>query len=265
MSSSDAADEPIYEPALSTTPAWQQTQVLGLFPADFDPLVILLAIQTHYAELTETVHFTIVNEQNWIAQTQANFTPKKFGEHLWVCPSWHSVTDPLAIVVNLDPGVAFGTGTHPTTALCLEWLANNPPKNKTVIDYGCGSGILAIAAIKLGAKQVIAVDHDPQALEATRVNAERNKITASQLITMTVDQTIEHPVDLLLANILAQPLIELAPLFKELLKPQGVLILSGILSNQTEMVKAAYSRWCEFTSIVAQDEWVRLAAIKTNN
>jgi len=184
-----------------------------------------------------------------------NFHPIQFGERLWICPSWHTPPAPDAVNIMLDPGLAFGTGTHPTTALCLNWLDQADLKGKYVIDYGCGSGILAIAAALLGAERVIGVDTDPQALEATRANAERNGVEIEAYLP---GDCPDEPCDLLLANILAGPLQTLAPRFANLTKPSAELVLSGILEVQAQEVSDSYAAWFDMQAPTIKEDWTRL-------
>jgi ribosomal protein L11 methyltransferase len=178
-----------------------------------------------------------------------------FGEQLWICPSWHQPPKPDAVNILLDPGLAFGTGTHPTTALCLNWLDQAQVKDKTVIDYGCGSGILAIAAALLGAKKVIGVDIDPQALEATQANAKRNNV---QIETYLPDDCPNITADLVIANILAGPLQTLAPTLVKLSKTKSDIILSGILDSQADAVSNTYQTWFEMQPPTQKEDWIRL-------
>ncbi len=257
----DAADEPIFEPALGTTPLWGQTELVALFSAEEDLQQIIQQLQAAFGQLPP-YHISQVAEQNWERAWMDEFKPMQFGKRLWICPSWCEPVDPSAVNLLLDPGLAFGTGTHPTTRLCLEWLDANPPIDSQVIDYGCGSGVLALAALKLGAKITYAIDNDPQALLATEDNAKRNQINPWQLKTLSPDQPIAAPVDVLLANILAQPLIELAEKFASLIKPQGTIILSGILQEQADKVSQAYQPWFTMQMVTQSDEWVRLVGIR---
>jgi ribosomal protein L11 methyltransferase len=184
------------------------------------------------------------------------FEPMQFGQKLWIVPSWFAEPDPDAVNIKLDPGLAFGTGTHPTTRLCLEWLEGHPVP-EAVIDYGCGSGILAIAAALLGARQIECIDTDPQALQATLENGRRNAV-AARLTTALPEQQSSKPVQLLLANILAGPLIELAPKLAELVVPHGEIVLSGILQEQWPAVSSAYQPWFEMHPPTEIDGWIRL-------
>ena len=188
-----------------------------------------------------------------------DFNPMRFGSRLWICPSWSEAPDPQAVNLRMDPGLAFGTGTHPTTALCLEWLDANPVAGKVVIDYGCGSGVLAVAAALLGARTVYAVDNDPQALLATEENAERNGVRAS-IKTSAPENFSASSVDILLANILANPLLELESDFARRVRPNGVCVLSGILAEQADDITAGYQRDFEHFQTAQRDDWVRISA-----
>ena len=257
----DAADEPIFEPALGTTPLWGQTELVALFSAEDDLQQIIRQLQKAFGPLPP-YHISQVAEQNWERAWMDEFKPMQFGKRLWICPSWCEPVDPSAVNLLLDPGLAFGTGTHPTTRLCLEWLDANPPVNRRVIDYGCGSGVLALAALKLGAEITYAIDNDPQALLATEDNAKRNHLKPQQLQTWLPEQLPALTADLLLANILAQPLIELTGKFATLVKPQGTIVLSGILLEQADKVIQAYQPWFTLQPVIQLDEWVRLVGIR---
>ncbi len=259
----DAEDEPIFEPPIGTTPLWPHTHVIGLFAADADLEKIIDLLQlTNRPRPVIQYDIESLPDQNWQQVCMDSFQPMCFGNRLWVCPSWHTLPDPNSPHVILDPGLAFGTGTHPTTALCLEWLADHVQTGQQVIDYGCGSGILAIAALKLGATDVRAVDNDPQALEATMENAQRNHITKNHLVASLPDQFSDHPADILAANILANPLIELAPHFAKLVKANGKIALSGILQEQMHAVSSAYQPWFTMCPAVIKEDWVRLEGIR---
>jgi ribosomal protein L11 methyltransferase len=191
-----------------------------------------------------------------------NFHPMRFGQRLWICPSWRDVPDPTAVNVMLDPGLAFGTGTHPTTAMCLEWLDGLDLKGKTVIDFGCGSGILAIAALKLGAAQAIGIDIDPQAIQASRDNAQRNGVSERLSLYLPKDQPDTLSADVVVANILAGPLRELAPLISVLPVAGGHLGLSGILASQAQGVADAYEGLFELDAVAEKEEWCRITGVK---
>lgn len=255
----DAGDQPIYEPDPNTTPAWLEVIVVGLFDSNdsLEPIGNYLEDQRKTG-LLKKFELHHVPDEDWTRRCLDSFKPMKFGNRLWVCPSWLGPTDPNAVNVILDPGLAFGTGTHPTTSLCLEWLDSHIHDQKLVIDYGCGSGILSIAALKLGAKKVIAVDHDPQALEATQQNADRNNLNYPRLETLSPANFIKKPAELLMANILARPLIDFAHLFATIVKTNGKVLLSGILASQTEEVVKAYEPWFNIAKPAYKEEWVRL-------
>lgn len=257
----DAADQPLLEPDLGTTPLWDAVWIVSLFPNTIDGKKIIEFIQQQLPP-GSILNYQIeqITDQNWERAWLDNFKPMHFGHSLWVCPSVIDPPDPNAVNIILDPGLAFGTGTHPTTALCLEWLAENPPLDKVVIDYGCGSGILAIAALKLGAKKVYAVDHDEQALEATLENAKRNQINLKHLDICFPQQLPSIKADIILANILAKPLMELAPTFSNLLKKNGKIILSGILNDQVDEVKNSYHQYFKIDSVIEKENWARITA-----
>jgi len=252
----DNEDQPIYEPEIGTTPLWSATNVIALFEAetDTDNLIEHLTTLLKPAALP-SFKIEAIEEKDWVREWMDNFHPMNFGQQLWICPSWHQPPEPNAINIMLDPGLAFGTGTHPTTALCLNWLDQADVKGKTVIDYGCGSGILAIAAALLGAKKVIGVDIDPQALEATQANAERNNV---EIDTYLPEDCPEITADLVIANILAGPLQQLAPTLEALAKNKAEIILSGILESQAKDVSQAYQAWFDMAAPVQKEEWIRL-------
>lgn len=254
----DNADQPIYEPAIGETPLWSATSVIALFDAETDIEALLTALRSQIGELPDH-RFEAVEDKDWEREWMENFKPICFGEKLWIVPSWHEPPQPNAVNILLDPGLAFGTGTHPTTALCLQWLDKADLTGKTVIDYGCGSGILAIAAALLGADKVIGVDTDPQALEATQANAQRNGVIIETYLPQHCP-TVEC--DLLLANILAGPLMELMPRFVELTRPDTQLVLSGILDVQADTVSQHYQAEFEMDNAVVLEEWVRLSGVR---
>jgi len=259
----DNADEPVFEPGIGETPLWEQTRVLALFEeqVEADAVIAGLARQLPRVPPWQAQHLA---DQAWERAWMADFQPMRFGRRLWVCPSWCEPPDPDGVILALDPGLAFGTGTHPTTALCLEWLDSQPLDGATVLDYGCGSGILAIAALLLGAERAVAVDNDPQALLATRDNAQRNGIAAERLLTCLPEQV---PADLraqvTVANILAGPLQSLAPILAAQSAAGASLTLSGILAEQAQAVRAAYQPWFEMAPPTQRQEWVRLDGVKT--
>ena len=262
VSMEDAADQPLYEPDPGTTPLWSQTTVTGLFDSDRDIEQLCADIRDAWHQQTQQalpeIEVTLVEDKDWERAWMDDFQPLKFGERLWIVPSWHEAPDPDAANLMLDPGLAFGTGTHPTTALCLEWLDGQDVQGKQVIDYGCGSGILGLAALLLGANLVIGVDTDPQALEASRENARRNGVDDSKLALYLPEDEPDKQADVMLANILAQPLIGLAPHLASRTRPGGDLVLSGILSNQVREVMAAYEPWFVMDEPEQREEWIRL-------
>jgi ribosomal protein L11 methyltransferase len=254
----DGADQPLFEPDPGETRLWNLTRVVGLFDAGADMPSVIEALKSALgAEAPAQFQINPVEDKDWERAWMDDFKPIRFGRNLWICPSWHTPDDPAAVNVMLDPGLAFGTGTHPTTALCLEWLDAHPPQGLEVIDYGCGSGILAIAAALLGANHVEAVDHDPQAIIATRDNADKNGVSA-KISAMLPGQFEDKAVDLVLANILANPLLELAPRFADLVKPGGQIVLSGILAEQAEQILQRYRAWFDLEPPAQLDEWVRI-------
>jgi ribosomal protein L11 methyltransferase len=266
----DSADEPVFEPGVGETPLWQATRVLALFeladdaaPAAVDALTTGLIVALQQQVPLPAWRAEQLQDQAWERAWMADFQPMRFGQRLWICPSWAEPPDPSGVVLALDPGLAFGTGTHPTTALCLEWLDSQQLHDCTVVDYGCGSGILGIAALLLGARRVIAVDNDPQALIATRDNAERNHIAPERLVTCLPGQLPEDcTADVMVANILAGPLQSLAPLLSGLTRSGGRLALSGILAEQAEAVAGAYRATFGLAPIAQRDEWVRIDGVR---
>jgi len=262
VSIQDAAREILLEPAPGEHPVWDAVKVIALFPADSDVGHIAKVVRRVLPDTDPDIHFEPLEDRDWSNTWRDSFQSMCFGDHLWVCPVGESPSDPGALVVSMDPGLAFGTGTHTTTALCLEWLDANPPVGKQVIDYGCGSGILAIAACKLGASEVMGVDIDPQAIQATQENARRNKVLGA-LCAVLPDYLETDPVDLVLANILANPLIGLADRLSGLVKQGGRIVMTGILAEQAEDVMAAYREWFVFEEPVCREEWVLLVGSKS--
>jgi ribosomal protein L11 methyltransferase len=259
----DAADDPVLEPGPGETPLWPTVIVKALFDPDADPNTLgrALAEALPGAPLPR---FETIADQAWERVWLEDFRPMRFGRRLWVCPGGLPAGDAGAIRIELDPGLAFGTGTHPTTALCLEWLDGQDLAGCAVVDYGCGSGILAIAAAKLGAAHVRAVDIDPQALIATRDNAVRNGVAGT--LSITGDPALApRSADVLLANILAGPLVELAPRFAAALGPAGRLALSGLLPEQADAVTAAYRPWFHIDTNITRDGWVLLSGRRQAN
>lgn len=259
----DSADQPILEPALGETPLWNDVQVSGLFDAETDTVQATILATAHLEETLPLYRWEILEDKDWEREWMENFHPIRCGQKLWICPSWKQPPEPNAVNLMLDPGLAFGTGTHPTTFLCLQWLDGCELQGKTVIDYGCGSGILGIAALLLGAKEVIAIDNDPQALIATEDNAQRNAIEPDRIKTYLPERTPENiKADVMVANILAGPLTELAPVINQLTKPEGQLALSGIIASQAATLQQHYQQWFNMNDIVMDQEWARLSGTK---
>jgi len=258
----DAADEPVLEPAPGEVRLWSRTRVVALFDAGADVDAVRRDLGGRFGEaLLERLQSEPLEDRDWTRAWLDHFRPMRFGERLWVCPSTESPPEPAAVNLLLDPGLAFGSGTHPTTALCLEWLDAHPPQGLEVIDYGCGSGILALAALKLGARHVTGVDLDPQALLASRDNAEANCVAAGLDLTLPGDDD-GRPADLLLANILANPLVELAPALAGRVHAGGGIVLSGILREQAAEVSARYAAWFDMEPAVFMEDWTRLSGIR---
>ncbi|MBO6070253.1 MAG: 50S ribosomal protein L11 methyltransferase [Succinivibrionaceae bacterium] len=257
----DAQDNPIYEPPLGTTKLWANTVVIGLFEADVDPFRIVHFIEKNLGSQVQC-KVEQLEDKDWVREWMEHFHPMQFGKKLWICPSWCEIPDKNAVNVMLDPGLAFGTGTHPTTAMCLEYLDGFEIKGRTVIDYGCGSGILAIAALKLGAGKVIGIDIDPQAIQASRDNAVRNAVSENFELYLVDERPAELQADLVVANILAGPLRELAPLLSTLVKDHGHIALSGILETQAQEINGIYGQWFDMTAPNIREEWCQLSGIK---
>ena len=249
----DAADDPVLEPAPGETPLWPTVRVQALFAGDADAVAITEAIARLFPGVAAP-RLATVEDKAWEREWLRDFRPMRFGRRLWVCPGGQPAGDPDAVRVELDPGLAFGTGTHATTAMCLEWLDGRDLRGRSLVDYGCGSGILAIAALKLGASSAHAVDIDPQALIATRENAERNGILSG--LTVTGEPLLPGAsADVLVANILAGPLVELAPHLAAAMRAGGEIALSGVLTEQLDAVTAAYRPWFDIALTAAREGW----------
>jgi ribosomal protein L11 methyltransferase len=258
----DALDEPIYEPELGETKIWEQTRVVALFEMSVHAEVVELLVGQQFPRFSlKDWRLNILQDQVWERTWMAHFKPMLFGDRLWVCPSGSEQESPETVCMTLDPGLAFGTGTHATTALCLEWLARYDLKDKTVLDYGCGSGILAIASVLLGANHVAAVDIDTQAITATKNNAAKNNID-SKIDCYLPDDCPAIQADIVVANILANPLIEMVQPILTLLNSGGHIVLSGILSEQAGHVMEAYSPFCQLQEPVYEGDWCRIVGIK---
>ncbi len=259
----DTHDNPVYEPLPGETRLWGDTDVIGLYDASTDMAAVIEALAGHPLLGPGFIHkVEQLEDKDWEREWMDNFHPMRFGDRLWICPSWRPVPDENAVNVMLDPGLAFGTGTHPTTALCLQWLDSLDLQGKTLIDFGCGSGILAIAALKLGAARAIGIDIDPQAIQASHDNAERNGVADRLELYLSEDKPDNLSADVVVANILAGPLRELAPLISLLPKSGGLLGLSGILASQASGVAAAYAGLFELDPVAEKEEWCRITGYR---
>ncbi len=260
----DAEDEPLLEPALGEMPIWKKTKVIGLFSAEI-PLDQLRSQinQALNADVTRDLTISPLKDEAWERVWLKYFKPMQFGQRLWICPTGHQVKEDNAIIIDLDPGLAFGTGTHPTTALCLTWLEQADLNGKIIIDYGCGSGILAIAALKLGAEKVIAIDNDPQALLATQANAEKNKVI-DKIEIFNSSEKQEIKADIVIANILSGILVELTSTLSKIIKKEGEIVLSGILKEQQQMIEKAYSPIFQLNSPQKQEDWLLISGSNVN-
>ncbi|MBN3530661.1 50S ribosomal protein L11 methyltransferase [Burkholderia cenocepacia] len=259
----DTPDEqPLFgEPGLvPDRTAWQHSRVVALLSADHEPAVLLAAAANEIG-LAETPQFVVreVEEQDWVRLTQSQFEPIPIGERIWVVPSWHDAPDPDALVLELDPGLAFGTGSHPTTRLCMEWLEQSVKPGQSVLDYGCGSGILAILAKKCGANPVIGIDIDPQAVESARQNSERNRAEVTYALP---DACPDGEFDIVVANILSNPLKLMASMLASKVKPGGRIALSGVLARQADEVAAVYARYVDISVWREHEGWVCLAGTR---
>ncbi|MDD1509960.1 50S ribosomal protein L11 methyltransferase [Pseudomonas sp. CNPSo 3701] len=258
----DAEDQPIFEPDLGTTPLWSHTHLLALFEADTDADALVAHLQLLTDGALPEHQIEHIEDQDWERSWMDGFAPMRFGQRLWIVPSWHEAPQPNAVNLLLDPGLAFGTGTHPTTSLCLQWLDAQPLEGCSVLDFGCGSGILAIAALLLGAPRAVGTDIDPQALEASRDNAQRNGIADERFPVYLPADLPQEPADVVVANILAGPLVSLAPQITSLVKPGGRLAMSGILAEQADEVRAAYAVDFDLDPTAVQDGWVRISGVR---
>ncbi|MGK9067536.1 50S ribosomal protein L11 methyltransferase [Stutzerimonas chloritidismutans] len=258
----DAEDQPIFEPDLNTTPLWSNTHLLALFEGDVDETDLIAHLRLLLGDELPEHQLERIEDQDWERSWMDNFHPMRFGRRLWIVPSWHAAPQPNDVNLLLDPGLAFGTGTHPTTALCLEWLDAQALAGQQVLDFGCGSGILAIAALLLGAERAVGTDIDVQAIEASRENAKRNAIADTRLALYLPEQLPDEQFDTVVANILAGPLVTLAPQISQRVKPGGLLALSGILAEQAEEVRAAYAEHFRLDPTAEKDGWVRISGTR---
>ena len=259
----DTPDEqPLFgEPGLvPDRTAWQHSRVVALLAAEHEPAVLPAAAANEIG-IAETPTFVVreVEEQDWVRLTQSQFEPIPIGERIWVVPSWHDAPDPDALVLELDPGLAFGTGSHPTTRLCMEWLEQSVKPGQSVLDYGCGSGILAILAKKCGANPVIGIDIDPQAVESARQNSERNRAEVTYGLP---DACPDGEFDIVVANILSNPLKLMAKMLASKVKPGGRIALSGVLARQADEVAAVYARYVDISVWREHEGWVCLAGTR---
>ncbi len=251
----DAEDQPLLEPAPGEQPVWDEVILKALFEAGTD--LNALRGQLEARPGLRWLGVETLRDQVWERAWMDQFQPMRFGQRLWIVPSSHAVPETAEVVLHLDPGLAFGTGTHATTALCLQWLDAHPPQGLKVLDYGCGSGVLALAALLLGAEQAVGVDIDPQALEASLENARRNRLQ-NRLTVYTPETQPEGCYPLVLANILAGPLCDMAETLAARVAPGGTLVLSGILAEQADTVRNAYAPLLRFQQQENQDDWIRL-------
>lgn len=259
----DAADQPLFEPDVGTTPLWTRSVLTALYPADTDIAEVIRELESQLPlgplDALPPWNREILEDKDWVRAWMDHYHPMRFGDRLWICPSWQTPPEPDAVNLMLDPGLAFGTGTHQTTALCMRWLNDTPLQGTQVIDFGCGSGILGIAALLLGAEHLIGVDIDPQAVTSTRVNAERNHIATDRYEVYLPGDTPEVEADIVLANILAGPLIDLNHTLLSHTRPGGWLVMSGVIRSQVDDVVAAYQGQLAEIEVTYQDEWARIA------
>lgn len=248
----DKNDNPVLEPEPGTTPLWPEVIIQALYAQAEEAQQSRSHLSLTRPSLECSME--VLADKDWERAWMDDFKPQRFGNRLWICPTWHTPPDPQAVNLMLDPGLAFGTGTHPTTSLCLTWLEQAELSNKTVIDYGCGSGILSLAAVKLGAQHVHAVDIDIQALQATQNNALSNQIT-EQHISISMPEALQDPVDLIIANILLAPLMSLNDRFYQLLNPGAYLVVSGILTEQADLLIKNYESSFAHVATHDQDGW----------
>lgn len=255
----DAEDNPVLEPAPGETPLWDTIILTGLFAADIDTRFLREHVNKQFPQ--NSLRIEPLEDRDWVRAWMDDYKPMPFGKRLWVCPKHLVPPEPDAVNLMLDPGLAFGTGTHPTTALCLRWLDGSDLRNKEVLDFGCGSGVLAIAALLLGAAHTDGCDIDPQALIASRNNAADNQVADRLQVFLPGDMPVKK-YDIVMANILAGPLVQLAPQLAALTRQGGHVVLSGILQTQAEELSQAYTPWFELDTPVVQDDWVRISGVR---
>lgn len=256
----DSADQPLLEPPPGAQPLWDATQVTGVFTVDSEVDAIIEYLEQRLGKPLPSHRVEVLEDKDWVRAWMDHYHPMCFGERLWVVPSWTPPPQPDAINLLLDPGLAFGTGTHPTTALCMEWLDSLDLKDKVVIDYGCGSGILAVAALLLGAKEAYCVDNDPQALTATRNNAAHNKVGDRIHTFMPDEMPADIKADVIVANILAGPLAMLAPTLASHSQAGTRIALSGIIQPQVDELREVYNQWFNMDGLaIKEEDWCRLS------
>ena len=259
----DAEDQPVFQEEPGATPLWDNNFLLCLFNAktDLGSLLNMLRCNTKVLN-NKSLNIELIEDQDWERSWMKDFEPIQFGEKLWICPSWLSPPEPNAVNIKLDPGLAFGTGNHATTSLCLRWLDQADVRGSEVIDYGCGSGVLSIASALLGAVKVHSVDNDPQAISATIDNSRRNKVPGDVLTTYLPEAVPPVHADILIANILERPLIDLSEKFAELVKKGGYITLSGLLEEQIPSLLSCYDRWFDMEAPQVEQGWVLLCGTR---
>ena len=253
-------EQPIFdEPNEPSAEIWEQSLIIAMFDADTDVDAAVALLPENMRPVKEAYTVTEVADQDWVKLTQSQFDPIHVSDRLWITPTWHEAPTDGSINIELDPGLAFGTGSHPTTFLCLRWLAANMPQGASVLDYGCGSGILAITAAKLGAGKVVGVDIDKQAIRASHDNATQNQVNIEVYLP---DAQPEGQFDVVVANILANPLRMLGQMLAGRVKTDGQIVLSGILAEQVEEISALYQQWFDMKPATIQDGWACLFGTK---
>ena len=259
----DAEDQPVFQVEPGSTPLWDNTFLLCLFNTKTDLGSLLNKLRCNTKVLNnKSLNIELIEDQDWERSWMKDFEPIQFGEKLWICPSWLSPPEPNAVNIKLDPGLAFGTGNHATTSLCLRWLDQADVRGSEVIDYGCGSGVLSIASALLGAVKVHSVDNDPQAISATIDNSRRNKVPGDVLTTYLPEAVPPVHADILIANILERPLIDLSEKFAELVKKGGYITLSGLLEEQIPSLLSCYDRWFDMEAPQVEQGWVLLCGTR---
>lgn len=258
LSYADAGDEPLFEPGPGETPLWRHVRLKALFAESAKPELLSATLTAVLALPEKAIQVEHIADRVWEREWLKDFRPMRFGRRLWICPAGQPPGDPDGVALDLDPGLAFGTGTHATTALCLEWLDRQPLEGRRILDYGCGSGILALAALRLGAAQATAFDVDPQAIIATRENAAKNGL-GDRLALADEATAIRGPFDFVVANILAGPLIGLAPRLAGHCLIGGAILLAGMLDSQGDEVASAYGPWFDIETAARREAWITLA------